>query len=77
MDTLYDRSPLIVTSRLAEDCLWVEVLNLGGYDVLSKLLDHKAVVRAIDSAGRNWSRQPYQGKWAMEARSAGPGGPER
>lgn len=27
--------PLIVTSRLADACLWSEVLNLGGYDVLA------------------------------------------
>jgi DNA-binding response OmpR family regulator len=29
---------LVVTSRLADDFLWSEVLNLGGYDVLSKPL---------------------------------------
>jgi DNA-binding response OmpR family regulator len=27
---------LIVTSRLADEDLWAEVLNLGGYDVLAK-----------------------------------------
>src|SRR5689334_11039994 len=27
---------LIVTSMLADDHLWAEVLNLGGYDVLAK-----------------------------------------
>jgi len=27
---------LIVTSRLADEYLWAEVLNLGGYDVLAK-----------------------------------------
>ena len=35
-----DSSPempfLIVTSRLADEWLWAEVLNLGGYDVLAK-----------------------------------------
>jgi DNA-binding response OmpR family regulator len=31
-----DAAPLIVTSRLADDCLWAEVLNVGGYDVLAK-----------------------------------------
>jgi CheY-like chemotaxis protein len=27
---------LVVTSRVADDHLWAEVLNLGGYDVLAK-----------------------------------------
>jgi len=27
---------LIVTSDHADDCLWAEVLNLGGYDVIAK-----------------------------------------
>jgi DNA-binding response OmpR family regulator len=27
---------IVVTSRLADDYLWAEVLNLGGYDVLAK-----------------------------------------
>ena len=27
---------LIVTARLADEYLWAEVLNLGGYDVLSQ-----------------------------------------
>ena len=30
------RPLLIVTSRLADERLWAEVLNLGGYDVLAK-----------------------------------------
>jgi DNA-binding NtrC family response regulator len=28
--------PSIVSSRLADDRLWAEVLNLGGYDLLTK-----------------------------------------
>src|SRR5687767_9312902 len=35
-----DAPPLvIVTSRLADEYLWAEVLNLGGYDVLAKPFD--------------------------------------
>jgi len=34
---------LIVTSRLADACLWSEVLNLGGYDVLAKPFDARDV----------------------------------
>ena len=66
-----DRPPLIVTSRLADDYLWVEVLNLGGYDVLSKPLDHKEVEWAIDSARRNWTHQRYHEKRVMTASYGG------
>src|SRR5215469_6053497 len=34
---------LIVTSRFADDHLWAEVLNLGGYDVLSKPFSEQEV----------------------------------
>ena len=44
---------LIVTSRLADECLWGEVLNLGGWDVLAKPLHGKEVLWAVDSAWRN------------------------
>ena len=36
--TLDEPPVLVVTSRLADDFLWSEVLNLGGYDVLLKPL---------------------------------------
>jgi FixJ family two-component response regulator len=39
--------PLIVASRLADDYLWAEVLNLGGYDVLTKPLDESEVHRTV------------------------------
>lgn len=44
--------PLIVASRLADERLWAEVLNLGGYDVLSKPFDAGEVLWAVDSATR-------------------------
>jgi DNA-binding response OmpR family regulator len=40
---------LIVTSRLADDSLWSEVLNLGGYNVLAKPFDAKEVRHVFDS----------------------------
>jgi DNA-binding response OmpR family regulator len=40
---------LIVTSRLADDFLWSEVLNLGGYNVLAKPFDDKEVRHVFDS----------------------------
>jgi DNA-binding response OmpR family regulator len=52
--------PLIVTSLLADERLWAEVLNLGGYDVLMKPFDPQEVVRVVSLAWRhlknNWEQ---------------------
>jgi DNA-binding response OmpR family regulator len=45
---------LVVTSRTADDTLWAEVLNLGGYDVLMKPFEQSEVVRVISLAWLNW-----------------------
>jgi len=45
---------LIVASRLADECLWSEALNLGAYDVLAKPFDVDEVVRTVSSARRHW-----------------------
>jgi DNA-binding response OmpR family regulator len=47
---------LIVTSRTADDYLWAEVLNVGGYDVLPQPLAREEVERVIASARRNYDR---------------------
>jgi DNA-binding NtrC family response regulator len=44
--------PLIVASRLADDRLWAEVLNLGGYDVLAKPFQRDEVIRSVSLAYR-------------------------
>ena len=44
--------PLIVASRLADDELWAEVLNLGGSDVLALPFDHGEVIRSVSLAWR-------------------------
>jgi DNA-binding response OmpR family regulator len=41
---------LVVTSHLADERLWAEVLNLGGYDVLSKPLIENEVRHVVDLA---------------------------
>jgi DNA-binding NarL/FixJ family response regulator len=41
---------LIVASRLADDSLWAEVLNLGGYDVLLTPFDSEEVRRVLWNA---------------------------
>lgn len=48
---------VIVTSRLADDYLWAEVLNLGGYDVLTKPFDRDEVRRTISLAWRYWKNR--------------------
>lgn len=41
---------LIVTSRLADEYLWAEALNLGVYDVLAKPFEPAEVVRTLSQA---------------------------
>lgn len=48
---------LVVTSRLADELLWSEVLNLGGYNVLAKPLDMKEVFHVVSLAWLLWKRQ--------------------
>jgi DNA-binding response OmpR family regulator len=47
---------LIVTSRTADDYLWAEVLNIGGYDVLPQPLERDEVERVVAAATRQYSR---------------------
>lgn len=51
---LQDAPALIVTSRLADDQLWVEALNLGAYDVLAKPFNQDDVLRSVSLAWLNW-----------------------
>lgn len=48
---------LIVTSRLADDRLWSEALNLGAYDVLAKPFDSNEVTRVLAMAWMRWSER--------------------
>jgi DNA-binding NtrC family response regulator len=45
---------LIVSSRLADERLWAEVLNLGGYDVLLTPFQPDEVLRVSTSAWLAW-----------------------
>lgn len=69
---------LIVTSRLADDYLWAEALNLGAFDVLSKPFRREEVVRAFTSAWLHFSakREPQRaaqiGRNAMPAEHSAP-----
>jgi DNA-binding response OmpR family regulator len=45
---------MIVMSEIADERLWAEVLNLGGFDVLLKPLDPKELFRVASLAHRSW-----------------------
>jgi DNA-binding NtrC family response regulator len=48
---------LAVSSRLADDVLWSEALNLGAYSVLTTPFDMKEVFHVVSCAWLNWKRQ--------------------
>lgn len=54
MGRLRNPPPFIVTSSHADEALWAEVLNFGGYDVLVKPFDSEEVDRVMHSARRAW-----------------------
>lgn len=54
---LPDPPVVIVTSRLADEKLWAEVMNLGGYDVLEKPFDQSELVRVVGMAWMAWKSQ--------------------
>jgi DNA-binding response OmpR family regulator len=56
---------LVVTSRMADDRLWSEVLNLGGYNVLAKPLDMAEVFHVVGLAWLSW-----KGRWERPQRLA-------
>ncbi len=45
---------VIVVSSIADDSLWGEVLDAGGYDVLGKPFDPGEVIRVVSLAWRQW-----------------------
>ena len=59
--TLAQPPRLIVTSRLADESLWSEVLNIGGHDVLATPFDALEVQRVVSSASESWHWQ-YDGR---------------
>jgi hypothetical protein len=48
--------PLVVASHCADEFLWAEVLNLGGYDVLAQPFEDGDVLRVLASALRERRR---------------------
>jgi DNA-binding NtrC family response regulator len=56
------RPRIIVVSRHADERLWANVLNLGGFDVLPSPCRNQDVLRCIEMACRNWQDQIRQEK---------------
>jgi DNA-binding response OmpR family regulator len=48
---------LIVASRFADDRLWADVMNFGGYDVLEKPFNRPELVRVVSMAWLAWKGQ--------------------
>ena len=62
MDQLPLRPVLIVASRLADDRLWAEVLNLGAFDLLlAEPFEPEEVLRVTESAWREANRSVRSG----------------
>jgi FixJ family two-component response regulator len=54
MEPLHDPPVLIVSSHIADERLWSEVLNLGAFDLLAAPFDSREVLRVVSLAWRWW-----------------------
>lgn len=54
---LPDPPSLVVTSRLADERLWAEAMNLGAYDVLAKPFNRTEAMRVLGAAWRALGRR--------------------
>ena len=60
MDTMAVQPSLIVCSRLADERLWAEVLNLGAFDLLlGAPFESEEVLRVTQSAWSAWQSAAY------------------
>lgn len=48
---------LIITARFADEYLWAEVLNMGGYDILVQPFDQEEVIRVFRAAVRHFTNE--------------------
>lgn len=58
LSNLAEPPNVVVTSRNADESLWAEVLNYGGFDVLARPFDPREVVRVLGLAWLNWKSHP-------------------
>src|SRR5580658_3532109 len=61
---------LIVASRLADERLWAEALNLGAWDVLAKPFDRNELFRSVKSGWRHW-RERHANRAAQKTAATG------
>ena len=62
---------LIVTSKYADERLWLEALNLGAWDVLAKPFDRSEVIRTVKLAWDLWHNHIEAAKPMMVMTVAG------
>jgi DNA-binding response OmpR family regulator len=67
LGVLEDPPPLIVVTRLTDNFLWAEVLNLGAHDLLAKPFDKREVLHAVSTASR--LREYQRTLWAQRRAS--------
>jgi DNA-binding response OmpR family regulator len=61
---------VLVCSRLPDESLWAEVLNLGGCDVLVQPFEQDEVLRVAYMAWQNWKRRCTEHLRSTKARSS-------
>jgi DNA-binding NtrC family response regulator len=61
------RPRIIVFSRQADERLWVEVLNMGGFDVLAAPFADREICRCVEMAWRNWHDEAQHESWRRPA----------
>lgn len=61
---------LVVSSRNANDSLWAEVLNIGGYDVLERPFRADEVERVVASARRHFDPPAFARMYPTSAAGA-------
>jgi DNA-binding NtrC family response regulator len=62
---------LIVTSKFADERLWLEALNLGAWDVLAKPFNRTEVIRTVKLAWDLWHHDIEGTKSMMKMAAAG------
>jgi DNA-binding response OmpR family regulator len=63
---------VVVLADSADDSLWAEVFNLGGYDVLIRPFDPREVIHVLSQAWRAWdeARQRLEARLSMREGAA-------
>jgi DNA-binding NtrC family response regulator len=68
--TQNNRPRLIVISPHADERLWLDVLTLGGFDVLPSPLAEPEIRRAVELAWNHWIEEVRQESWRRQYAAA-------